>query len=72
MVGSLDPPPGVEDLAEFSLGVGGLALGGDHPGDLVPGGQDVGVVGSHDPRVASERTELRAAHDDDAAPEGGG
>jgi len=53
VVGSLEPPAGVEDLAEFSLGVGGLASGGDHPGDLVPGGQDVGVVGSHDPRRQS-------------------
>jgi hypothetical protein len=34
VVGSRHPQLGVEDLAVFGLGLGGLALVGQHPGDL--------------------------------------
>jgi hypothetical protein len=54
VVGSPDPQPGVEDLPEFGLGLGGLALEGQHCGDVVPGGQGVRVVGSQDPQLGVE------------------
>jgi hypothetical protein len=58
VVGSQDPEPGVEDLPEFGFGVSGLALVGQHPGDIVPGGQGVWVVGSLDPVPLENRIRL--------------
>jgi hypothetical protein len=52
--GAQYPQPGVEDLPEFGLGVGGLALVGQRPGDLMAGGQGVGVVGAQHPQLSGE------------------
>ncbi len=40
VVGSQDPQLRVEDLPEFGLRLGGLALGGERACGLVPGGFD--------------------------------
>lgn len=54
MAGTQDLQPGVEDLAVPGLGVGGAALRRDHAGDLVAGGQGLGVVGSQNPQSGVE------------------
>ena len=54
VVGSQDPQPGVEDLAELGLGIRGPALARQRGGDVVPGGQGVRVVGSQDPQRGVE------------------
>jgi hypothetical protein len=54
VVGTQDPLPGGENVAELVFGLGVLALLGHHMGDRVPGGQRVGVVGAQDPLLDDE------------------
>jgi hypothetical protein len=52
VVGAQGSQPRIEDLPEFSLG-GGVALVGQHAGDLVPGRQGAAVVGAQYPQPPS-------------------